>query len=143
MANQQPGTEGLAILLYGVWRAMHEGACPNCHTHRLPELMDRDSIRGIRCPHCGFYVLDEECAAIQQLNAPALTQSVVAFKQWRKHRAVPAQALMATSAKSTGPTKLAEVDSEDFKDQLEGLIDGLQDKVNKLGLALAAARNAE
>lgn len=40
MANQQPGTEGLAILLHGVWRAMHAGACPNCHTHRLPELMD-------------------------------------------------------------------------------------------------------
>jgi hypothetical protein len=76
---------------------MHDGECPKCHcVHdsdkmRFEEYAYRSGWRfvtlsGWRCPSCGFQVSDEEAAAVLQIFAPFMEQSVAIFEKWRRSR---------------------------------------------------------
>lgn len=74
--------------LHRVWRALNDGDCPKCHKHRAATAMDRETIRGIACPDCGFYVTDEEIELIEEAFAPAMDAAVAIFEEWRKDKAI-------------------------------------------------------
>lgn len=129
--TQRPGTVGLTEELQKVWQAMHQGFCPNCGKVRLPELMDRDSVRGIRCPYCKFHVTDEEIHAIVEMNAYELSKTRAVFSQWRAARQRGVQTPETLAA-------MHHIPPVDFKDTVEKIIDDLQAKVARLELELAA-----
>jgi hypothetical protein len=75
-----------ARALHRVWRALNDGDCPSCHSHHPAHAMDRESIDGIACPSCGFYVTDPEIDDIETLFAPAMDAAVQIFNSWRQSR---------------------------------------------------------
>lgn len=79
-----------ARALHRVWRALNDGDCPKCHRYVPATKVFRGTIpsierRGIRCPNCRFFVLDEEIERIEKLFAPAMDGAVKIFEECRQN----------------------------------------------------------
>ncbi len=90
-----------ARALQFVWSSILAGDCPNCHEFHEPirdsptqqpegwkpqVQIPREQRPGIHCPHCGFRVLYEEIAAIQEMTAKAKREAVGVFEAWVEAR---------------------------------------------------------
>ena len=74
-----------ARALRRVWRALNDGACPNCRHHRAAtEVIRQDG--AIQCRCCDFRVTNAEIEAIESLFAPAMEGAMRIFFDWRKRR---------------------------------------------------------
>lgn len=66
--------------IYYVYRAMHDGSCPNCgHTEESFHQLSG----GMVCPNCAFEITADEAEGIEKLVPEVLKMRVESFKRYR------------------------------------------------------------
>jgi DNA-directed RNA polymerase subunit RPC12/RpoP len=69
---------------YYVYRALHDGVCPDCGTHGKPEQFEKGSL--LQCPDCGFHMTGKERDEILSHTKEILKRRVDNFMKFRDSR---------------------------------------------------------
>ncbi len=68
---------------YYIYRAMHDGVCPQCGNHGQPIKFECGEL-GLQCPECNFTITKPEIEAITSKSEKILKRRLESFNRVRR-----------------------------------------------------------